>query len=72
MTFTEPKESPGYDPTGFYLLLACVGLGALAHALRLAAIRKSLRTDEERDQQVLLAWMLFGIGSCASMPLMGS
>lgn len=70
MTFTEP--SPLYDPTGFYLLLAGVGLGALARALRLAAIGKSLRTDEERDQLVLLAWLLFGIGSCSSIPLLGS
>jgi hypothetical protein len=67
-----PQQVPGYDSTGFYLLSAFIGLAALAHGLRLGAIRKSLRTDQERDQLVLLAWLLFGIGSCWSIPLLGS
>lgn len=72
LTFAAPREVPGYDPTGFHLLFAFVGLAALAHALRLGAIRQSLRTEQERDQLVLLAWLLFGIGSCWSIPLLGS
>lgn len=72
LTFAAPQERVGYDLTGFHLLFAFVGLAALAHALRLGAIRQSQRTDQERDQLVLLAWLLFGIGSCWSIPLLGS